>query len=225
VIEHPLLRACGVRHGFGTRGDAEPPGLLRPRQVHGARVARAQECAPGIDADAVVARDPAYPVGVVTADCVPVLAASADGRAVAAIHAGWRGLAAGVIEAGIDALRREAPRQELRAAIGPHIGGCCYEIDAPVLDALRHFDADLDAATTASRPGHHQLDLGTLARSALVRAGVSPDAIGALERSCTFCDAQRFHSYRRDGARAGRLVHWIAASFAQRAQATEVDQG
>jgi YfiH family protein len=208
MIEHALLRACGVGHGFGTRGDAPPAGLLRPRQVHGARVVQAQECAPGIDADAVVTRA-AQPIGVVTADCVPVLAASADGRAVAAIHAGWRGLAAGVIENGIDALRREAASEPLRAVIGPHIGACCYEIDAPVLNALRHFDADLDAAATPSRSGHHLLDLGALARAALLRAGVSANEIGALASSCTSCDAQRFHSYRRDGPRAGRLVHWI----------------
>jgi YfiH family protein len=209
MIEHSLLRGCGVPHGFGTRSDAPPAGLLRPRQVHGARVVQAQECAPGIDADAVVTRAP-QPIGVVTADCVPVLAATADGRAVAAIHAGWRGLAAGVIEAGIDALRREAPSETLRAVIGPHIGPCCYEIDGPVLDALRHFDADLDAAVTPSRADHHLLDLGALARAALLRAGVSAHEIGALASSCTSCDAQRFHSYRRDGPRAGRLVHWIA---------------
>jgi YfiH family protein len=209
MLQHPLLQACGVGHGFGTRGDAPPPGLLRPRQVHGVRVVQAQECAPGIDADAVVTRA-AQPIGVVTADCIPVLAATADGRAVAAIHAGWRGLAAGVIEAGIDALRREAPSQPLRAVVGPHIGPCCYEIDAPVLNALRHFDADLDAAATHSRPGHHLLDLGALARAALLRAGVSPREIGALSSSCTSCDVERFHSYRRDGPRAGRLVHWIA---------------
>src|SRR5262249_54494516 len=154
MIEHPLLRACGTRHGFGTRGDCAPTALVRPRQIHGARVASPRECADGIEADAVVACSPAPPVGVVTADCVPVLAASADGRAVAGIHGGWRGLAAGVIGAGIDALRRAAPEQPLCAVIGPHIGPCCYEIDAPVLDALRYFDADLDAATTESRPGH-----------------------------------------------------------------------
>jgi len=208
MIEHPLLHACGVRHGFGTRSDASPPGLIRPRQVHGARVASPQECAGGIDADAVVTRA-AQPIGVVTADCVPVLAASADGRTVAAIHAGWRGLAAGVIDAGIDALRHAAPGQTLRAVIGPHIGPCCYEVDAPVLDALRYFDADLDAAIKASRLGHHFLDLGALSRSALVRVGVLPSEIGAVSHACTSCDALRFHSYRRDGPRAGRLVHWI----------------
>jgi YfiH family protein len=224
MIEHQVLRACGVDHGFGTRGDAAPAGLVRPRQVHGARVASAQECAAGVDADAVIATAASEAIGVVTADCVPILAAGADGRAVAAIHAGWRGLAAGVIAAGIDALRRASPGSPLRAVIGPHIGPCCYEIDAPVLDALRYFDADLDAATTPSRPGHRRLDLGALARSALIRAGVSPGEIGAIPGACTSCDARRFHSYRRDGPRAGRLVHWIAASPAQRAQVSRSEQ-
>ena len=210
-LEHPLLRACGVRHGFGTRADAPPAGLLRPAQVHGCRVARAEDCASGVEADAVIACAAPHLVGVVTADCVPILAATADGRAVAAIHAGWRGLAAGVVGAGIDALRRESHGAALRAAIGPRIGACCYEVDGPVLDALRHFDADLDAATSASRPGHRWLDLGALTRSALLRAGVSLSEIGDFERVCTFCDARRFHSYRREGPRAGRLVHWIAA--------------
>ena len=211
MIEHPLLHDCGVRHGFGTRGSAPPSPLLRPRQVHGARVVTSRECANGAEADAVIAaRGSSDAIAVVTADCVPVLAASADGRSVAAIHAGWRGLAAGVIEAGIAALRRAGNGARLRAVVGPHIGPCCYEIDAPVLDALRHFDADLDAATTASRPGHHWLDLGALARSALRRAGVSASEIGGVASSCTSCDAERFHSYRRDGPRAGRLVHWIA---------------
>jgi YfiH family protein len=172
-------------------------------------VALARECLHAPEADAVVARAGDAPIGVVTADCLPVLAACEGGSAVAAIHAGWRGLAAGVIEAGIDALRRVRPSAPVSAVIGPHIGACCYEIDAPVLDALRHFDAELDAAVTPTRPGHHRLALGALARAALIRAGVSPDRIGALERACTSCDAERFHSYRRDGARAGRLVHWI----------------
>ena len=164
VIEHPLLHACGVRHGFGTRGDAPPAGLVRPRQVHGARVAqRRSECARRHRRRRGRSRAPARAGRAWSRPTAcPCSPRARTARAVAAIHAGWRGLAAGVIEAGIDALRRAAPGQTLRAVIGPHIGPCCYEIDAPVLDALRYFDADLDAATTASRPGHHCLDLGAL---------------------------------------------------------------
>jgi hypothetical protein len=152
-------------------------------------------------------------VGVVTADCVPFLVATDTGSAVAAIHAGWRGLAAGVVAAGIEALRAEAagaPR--LVAAIGPHIGACCYEVDEPVLEALAPaFGPQLAAALRPGRPAHAWLDLGQLARSALLRAGLAPDALGALPRACTRCHPERFHSYRRDGVSAGRLYHFIAA--------------
>ena len=220
-LEQALLSRAGVRHAFGTRGDRAPPDLALPRQVHGARVVDAEACAGqrAAEADAVVAATPGCGVGVVTADCVPVLAGAAGGAAVAAIHAGWRGLAAGVVEAGIAALHRAAPGQPLVVAIGPHIGACCYEVDAPVLDALRaRHAAALEPALAVTRPGHWKLDLGALVVAALEVAGVEPAAIGTLERACTACDPVRFHSYRRDGARSGRLVHWIRCASASPAR-------
>lgn len=217
-----LLAGLGVAHGFGTRSAREPRGLRRPIQVHGARVARLQpagDVALG-EADAVVSTLPGVPVAVVTADCVPILLASESGRAVCAVHGGWRGLAGGVVEAGAVALAGVAPGERLRAAIGPHIGHCCYEVDEPVLDALRRrFGSALDRAARASRPGHAWLDLGVLAREALMRSGISPDAVASLPRSCTHCHPQLFHSYRRDGAAAGRMAHWIAA----RAESSRLD--
>jgi YfiH family protein len=193
-----------------------PPGLLLPRQVHGAQVALAAGVAGSArpEADAVVSRLAGVPVGVVTADCVPVLAAAQDGGAVAAIHAGWRGLASGVIPAAIETLRRESGAgAQLVAVIGPHIGACCYEVDAPVLDALAPvFGAELDAALRPARPGHAWLDLGRLARAALLRAGLAAGSVALLPGACTRCDAIRFHSYRREGARAGRLHHFVAAA-------------
>lgn len=204
---HPLLTACGVRHAFGTRGALEPPGLRRPRQVHGAGVVEAAELGPSDapEADAVVSRLADLPVGVVTADCVPLLVASRDGAAVAAIHAGWRGLAAGVIAAGLGALR-----PGWVAVVGPHAGPCCYEVDAPVLDALRARDVPgLAAALRDARPGHWWLDLGALAEEQLRAEGVAE--VGRVTPGCTVCDADRYESHRRDGPRAGRLVHWIAA--------------
>jgi hypothetical protein len=214
TLTHPLLEQLGVAHGFGVRGSQEPAGLLRPRQVHGRAVVEAPACRrePAPEADAVISREPGVPIGVATADCVPILCASARGDWVAAIHAGWRGLAGGVVAAGLDALRRSDPAAEWVAAIGPHIGLCCYEVDAPVLDALRH---ELGAAALAdaqpTRPGHARIDLGALCALALESAGVARARIGRLPQSCTRCDAARFHSYRRDGARAGRLIHHIAA--------------
>jgi YfiH family protein len=215
ALRHPLLDAVGVAHGFGVRGLEPPAGLRRPKQVHGARVARAEDCADDAapDADAVLSSLPGVPVGVVTADCVPILVATGSGLAVAAIHAGWRGLASGVVEAAVAALRAGAPGSpRLVAAIGPHIGGCCYEVDEPVLSALAPgFAEHLAAALRPGRPGHAWLDLGRLTRTALLRAGVAAEALGQLSGACTRCHPERFHSYRREGVSAGRLYHFIAA--------------
>lgn len=208
-LRDPALDARGVRHGFGLRTSLELP-LRKPRQVHGARVVWASVSNELGEADAVLTRERAVRVGVFSADCVPILIAASG--AVGAVHAGWRGCAAGVIENALDELARAAPGAEIVAAIGPCIGACCYEVDAPVLAPLRaRYGSLLDCAITPTRPEHAHLDLGLLAQFALARAGVAPAAIGTAARVCTRCDAARFHSHRRDAAAAGRLAHWIEA--------------
>jgi polyphenol oxidase len=208
-LEHPLLAAAGVRHGFGLRTSPARE-VRRPLQVHGAAVVRADADGPLGEADAALATRTGVSVGVVTADCVPVLLAA--GGAVAAVHAGWRGLAAGVIPRAVEALAEAAPGAALVAAVGPCIRGCCYEVDAPVLDALRaRFGGALDAALRPARPGHALVDLAALARAALRGAGVADERVGVVAGACTRCDAARFHSYRRDGPAAGRLLSWIEA--------------
>jgi len=218
-LRHPLLAELGIEHGFGVRGAVPPPNLLLVRQVHGARIATAGECSGPSPpaADGVVSSTPGVTVAVVTADCVPILLATSAGTAVAALHAGWRGLAAGVVAAGVSALRQLLRRPPpLVAAIGPHIGPCCYEVDGPVVDSLRRrFAPALEGCLRPTRAGHAALDLGLLARAALVAAGVASDAVGVLRETCTRCDPERFHSYRRDGPTAGRLVNFIAAGSGQ----------
>jgi hypothetical protein len=206
-----LLAACGVHHGFGRRNAAPPDGLVRPRQVHGSEVARIGPTglAEPAEADAIVSCDPARAVAVVTADCVPILVCAGAGECVAAVHAGWRGLAAGVIAAAVEALRAAAPGAPLRAAIGPHIRACCYEVDEPVTARLGARFPEIGSALRPSRAGHHYLELGALVRAELVRSGVERQAIGARAAACTCCDPLRFHSYRRDGPAAGRLVHFV----------------
>ena len=218
-LRHPLLARVGVDHGFGTR-DSEgkaPRVVARARQVHGAAVALADDRGRVdlADADAVVCWESGVAAAIVTADCLPILACSEDGRSVAAIHAGWRGLAAGVIEAGLAALARGGSQgrgtPRLIAVIGPHIGACCYEVDAPVLDPLRaRFGSELDRAVRPTRPGRARLDLAELALIELARAGVARADRAAMDDVCTRCDVSRFHSYRRDGPRAGRLLHYVA---------------
>jgi len=216
MIRHALLDSLGVAHGFGERDDPEPEGVLRPRQVHGAVVVAARACAAAKapEADAVVGIEGEGPVAVVTADCVPILLASNDGAAVAAVHAGWRGLAAGVVEAGLAALKAAAPNRAIYAVVGPHIGPCCYEVDQPVIEALGgRYPHHIDGALQEVRGDHADLDLGALTRAALREAGLAPFRIGEVERPCTRCDARRFHSYRRDGPRSGRLLHHIRANL------------
>jgi len=215
-LRHALLSSIGVDHGFGLRGLAELEGLRCPRQSHGVAVVTAGQCAgqgPPPEADAVVSEEIGVRIAVVTADCLPILLAGDRGRVVAAVHAGWRGLAGGVVGACLAALRKRLGKSEtLAAVIGPHIQKCCYEVGEPVLAAFEErFSEMLPHAIRQSRPGHARLDLGLLAREALRAEGVESDRIGFLEGTCTACDAERFYSYRRDGPETGRLVHFIAA--------------
>jgi YfiH family protein len=214
-LRHPLLTACRVAYGFGLRGSPEPQGLLRPRQVHGAGVAQVHaDGAEGLGAaDAIVSDVADVCVGVVSADCVPVLLATPSGGCVAAVHAGWRGLARGVIAASVQQLRATTPEAaQAVAVVGPCVGPCCYEIDTPVVEALaaRLGDA-VHGVLTAAHAGHWRLDLGEAVRLELERAGVHRERIARIPRACTACDPVRFHSYRRDGRGAGRLVHFVAA--------------
>jgi YfiH family protein len=214
-LRHPLLDAMGVDYGFGTRACAAPENLVRARQVHGRDVVRANATTRSLadDADALVCDVPGLPIGIVTADCLPVLIAAPSG-AVAAAHAGWRGLASGVLIAAVDALREIAPDADHAVAvIGPHVAASCYEVDEPVVQGCvaRFGEAATFAALQPTRAGHCQIDLAQLARLDLHRAGLDEGRIAMLEGACTACDAERFYSFRRDGPGGGRLFHYISA--------------
>lgn len=182
-------------------------------QVHGAEVVRVDAAAAGVPpprADASVCAEPGIACTVLVADCLPVLLCSADGRAVGAAHAGWRGLAAGVVEATVAALCELAacPAAQLRAWLGPCIGPRAFEVGRDVVDA---FAADGDCFVPRPRPdgsARWLADLPALARRRLVRAGVT--AVSGAD-ACTVEDRDRFYSYRRDG-RTGRMAAavWIA---------------
>lgn len=213
-LRDPLFDALGIEHGFGQRGTLAPEGCAFPKQVHGVAVHRVAEGEPpsravAVSADAIVTSAPAASVGIVTADCVPILVAANEGAFVGAIHAGWRGLAAGVIEAGLAAVGDDVTSR-VHAAIGPAARGCCYEVDEPVRAGLaERYAGLLEGALVPGRPGRFQLDLPLLAERVLASAGVESTRIGTEARLCTICGADRFDSYRRDGAAAGRLRHFI----------------
>ena len=177
------------------------------RQVHGNEVAIFD--APGAandeeqQADAAITRRPGTVLAILTADCMPILLCAADGSEVAAVHAGWRGLAAGVIEACVGRMR--AQPANLIAWLGPAIGPSSYEVGDEVRAAFVAHEARSNAAFSATRPGHWLCDLYTLARQRLHALGVTAVHGGGFN---TFAD-ERFYSYRRDGANSGRFASLI----------------
>jgi YfiH family protein len=177
------------------------------RQVHGAAVADADGLTGAPEADAAVARRPGTVCAVLVADCIPVLLADLRGTTVAVAHAGWRGLAAGVIENTIG--RMGAPGHELLAYLGPGIGPRAFEVGTDVRDAFLAGDREAERAFAPCAPGKWLADLFLLARQRLRRAGVTRVHGGGL---CTHSDPRRFFSYRRDRV-TGRMaaVIWRSA--------------
>lgn len=181
---------------------AEPAWL---EQVHGDRVSVLPDEA-ARPADAAVTFEPGQVCAVLVADCMPVFFASLDGDRVGVAHAGWRGLAAGVVEATVAKLDCDPAR--LVAWLGPAIGPGAFEVGGEVRDAFLARDAGAAASFTPGREGRYLADLPALVRSRLAAAGVRTVTGGDL---CTVSDPARFYSYRRDGV-TGRLaaLAWLA---------------
>lgn len=186
-----FVAACGL----GTE-----PGWLT--QVHGTAVRMAGDTAP-IEADAAIARDPGATVAVLTADCLPILLCADHGDEIVAIHAGWRGLAAGIVAATI--ARVKTPPGHLLAWLGPAISQPAFEVGDEVRAAFAADDPGARACFLRNERGRWQADLFALARRHLEAAGVGTVYGGGL---CTFGDRERFFSYRRDG-QCGRMATFI----------------
>ncbi|MDN5871531.1 MAG: peptidoglycan editing factor PgeF [Nitrococcus sp.] len=171
------------------------------RQVHGTGIVAAEQVSRDVtEADAVWTACPGIVCAVLTADCLPIFLCAGDGRRVALIHAGWRGLAAGVIEAAYGALG--APGERLMAWLGPAIGARAFEVGDEVRTAFVAADPGLGGAFRATEQGLWLTDLYCLARRRLERCGVGRVYGGGF---CTVTDSRRFFSYRRDG-RTGRMA-------------------
>jgi YfiH family protein len=197
-LESAILTLPWVTHGFGTRHPTPiPDSVSSLKQIHSNVVLLANQ--PGVlgEGDALISNHPGLGVSIRTADCYPILLADARNRAIAAIHAGWRGTAAQIVIKTLEKMNADfgtEPR-DVCAAIGPGIGGCCYEVGE---DVSRQFGFAIRT----------HLDLMSENRNQLEQAGVSPQNIEALG-VCTFCDAKRFFSYRREKEKAGRMTSFI----------------
>ncbi len=167
------------------------------RQIHSGICLFASNSGSIGEGDALITARPGLAVSVRTADCLPILLADSHRRAVAAIHAGWRGTVSRIVSNTIEEMGRrfDTSPGDIFAAIGPGIGPCCYHVGAEV---AAHFGLNA--------PG--KVDLAEANRSQLMASGVKDSRIAIL-RLCTRCDPERFHSFRRDQDRAGRMISYI----------------
>jgi hypothetical protein len=175
------------------------------QQVHGDRSLRVTEEIFDSEqqADAAFTTQTNIVLAILTADCLPLLLCADDGSEIGAIHAGWRGLSAGIVESTIARLR--TPRSKLLAWMGPAIGRASYEVGDDVRDAFVAKSSDAASAFEATRPGHWLCDLYLLTRQRLHAIGVEKIFGGNFD---TLADPH-FYSYRRDGARSGRFASLI----------------
>jgi len=199
VLRSSLLsELTWIDHGFGTRTDVVPQDAMASlKQIHSA-VVLAVDCA-GVagEGDALMTAQARVPVSVRTADCYPILLVDTRNRAVAAVHAGWRGTAGRIVVRTIEQMQERygTDPADLRVAIGPGIGGCCYEVG---IEVARQFGLEQAG----------KIDLAEINHRLLVETGVAAQRIQVLG-GCTLCDAQLFHSFRRDRELAGRMVSYI----------------
>ncbi|MBN2370228.1 MAG: polyphenol oxidase family protein [Vicinamibacteria bacterium] len=211
----------GLVHGFGkrapepeSRADARQRCALRLTtfgpvhfltQIHGDRIVRAPFTqTPRADGAIVTARG--FLIAVETADCLPIMLVEPLSRAAAIVHAGWRGTAARIaVRALGEVLGACGSSSRVMAALGPCIGPCCYEIGEELLSPTGPFEAPF---ARRHEDGRHRLDLRAVNQRQLERAGVPATRIHHVSE-CTCCRADSYHSYRRDGPRAGRMISYI----------------
>jgi YfiH family protein len=162
------------------------------------------------EGDAVMSSNGNCAVGVRIADCVPILLADSESGAVAAVHAGWRGLVAGVVEAGVEEVRRASGSSAgIAAAIGPHISVAAFEVSEDVAETLKACSPDPDVVDRSFGPKPH-VDLARIARAKLEALGIPRSSIERVG-GCTYLEPQRYFSFRRDGPRSGRHLAAIVA--------------
>ncbi|MBV8782407.1 MAG: peptidoglycan editing factor PgeF [Phycisphaerae bacterium] len=180
-------------------------------QVHGNIVRGTQGCfVDGMDGDAMVSSDRNDLLTIRIADCAPILLATTDGRAVAAIHAGWRGVIAGIIPAAVDQLAVHAgvSLNQIIAAIGPCIGFDAFEV-GPEVWSVFEFQFGRDVVRHESKGGKGYVDLREAIKRQLVAASIATDRIDITDR-CTFADCDMFFSHRRDHGVSGRMAAMIS---------------
>jgi len=205
------LTSCG----FTKRGAAGPEAVSNVTQVHGARVHIVDSWAAPAEGDALWTAVSGVTVAVRVADCVPILLYDPHVPAVAAVHAGWRGTVAGIVDATLEEGKRAlgVEPSRLYAAIGPAIGVCCFEVGPEVVEGLLELGLrEEDFGKVMGPRGRPLIDLRGANKELLRRAGVPEENI-ELVGGCTFCHPRLYESYRRDGDRSGRMRGFIGLAL------------
>ncbi len=211
-----LAQVEGNRSTFARTFGLAPHQLLTVKQVHGNDLLLIDEPNPdlshflSLELDAIVTNQPGIMLGVLVADCFPVLIWNAERRLAAAVHVGWRGAANGILGKVIKAMTGhfDCPVEQLQAAVGPGIGAHKYEVDRPVRDAFRQGSGFWAEISSEVKLGHWQLDLSLSCRLQLEQAGLLPQNVEVAEQ-CSCCHPELFFSYRRDNGKTGRQLGYI----------------
>jgi hypothetical protein len=197
-----LVELDWLTHGFGLRDSEYPAGICSLKQIHSKIVFEA----PGDsvrEGDSLISSHPGTIIGIRTADCVPILLADPGTHAIASIHAGWRGTAENIVGETIAAMasKWQTRPEDVRAAIGPSIGLCCYEVGPEV--AARFGRTDGTKKIHLDLPNENEKRLRAVGVRNIWKSG-----------ECTFCANQRFFSFRRERESAGRMISFIGISSA-----------
>jgi YfiH family protein len=204
---NPMVQINRVRFSAAIGAVGWP--IIKLNQVHSSIVVDVDDtsaASEAVEGDAAVTSLPGVVLGVQTADCVPILIADLTGRAIAAVHAGWRGTVSRIAESTVERLvtRFGVDPADLTAVIGPHIHSCCYEVGEEVADAVSDPDS-IERRPEWSKP---HFNLAAANRRQLIGAGLRDSQI-EVSSLCTKCRADLFHSFRRDGKRMGLMLSVI----------------
>jgi len=215
-----LFKSHKISHGFCGVGVPHPRDVFSLKQIHSTTLYEVASLSSqtevlNIEGDGLWSRKPDTAVAVRTADCLPVLFATKSGAFVAAVHAGWRGLTAGILIGLVDEVPLAA-KADLLACIGPAIGLGAFEVGPEVIDALIKSgtdqpDSPMLAAISKGEKDRWHVDLALAAVIQLLGSGIQPHHIEVIQ-SCTKTDANVWHSYRREGKGCGSNWAWVRAS-------------
>ncbi|MFK5924995.1 MAG: peptidoglycan editing factor PgeF [Desulfuromusa sp.] len=211
-----LANVEGNRAAFTRAFDLPPHQLLTVKQTHGEDILLIDESNPDlshfltVEADAIVTNQAEIMIGILTADCFPLLIWHGEKNIIAVVHAGWRGAANGLIAKVIQAMHAHfgCPVAELQGAIGPGIGAHTYEVDRPVRDAFRQGTGFWNEISKETKLGHWQLDIPLSCQLQLEQSGLKLQNI-EIAKECTCCHPELFFSHRRDNGITGRQMSFM----------------